>query len=355
VSQFDSYADLPRVALFGAGKLALGLIAPSIDPRGVRLHIIARPSEIAETLKAVGAFVAIAGTTPTEVALDGVSLIGRDDAEVTDLIGSNETIALLTSVGDGQKAVADYLHSLPVARTIQDTEPLLLIPCENRPVADLSDPQRTIAGRPVAIAKTMVDRICPTPPSVEGDPERVVVRTEAFAEWAVEMPQTVAGSWYGVEAAMFVRSLGASLVGNIAPVVYRKTMLMNGVQACMAALCLDRGSDDLGGFLASDYGRSMINGVSQELAAVVAYNNEVPIAEIEPWRTLYADRISALSDSAERVLKTTRRDVDELRATVHDRIRAPLMAFESATGRPSRYLTVAVEAVDRLLRGLGRA
>ena len=122
-------------------------------------------------------------------------------------------------------------------------------------------------------------------------------------EWYIELSSDITGN-PGSQRAELFRALGASDVGDVGPIKQRKYLLMNSLHLGIAVLAMHKGSKTLGKYMSSRRGSGKLEGLSQELASVLAlrYPSESHAA-ISVWREQYLQRIrDNPADTPDRIL-----------------------------------------------------
>ncbi|HVX20666.1 MAG TPA: hypothetical protein VHB02_04900 [Acidimicrobiales bacterium] len=272
----------PVVLLFGAGKLSLGLLAPLHNPDQIDLHMVGRrngnSSAIAHKLAADRSYVLeVRGEEPRQVTIAGFHYSDTPDGlkEVTELLRSERTLVVLVCAGEGQRDVIDLIRDALACDLPPVLPDLLVVPCENVVSPDF---QKLAADsesfcRLISVGKSMVDRACSEPPQIIDG--RVVIATEAFYEWAVELGSSIGTTPFASAHGQIIQWIGADLTGSVAPVRERKALLMNGVESTLAALALadwiqEEKPITLSDYVAVDYGGRNLDGLIADFSAILA-------------------------------------------------------------------------------------
>jgi mannitol-1-phosphate/altronate dehydrogenase len=354
----------PKILIFGAGKLTLGLLAALHSSDEAEIHLCGRrtgkSAPIVEAIEGMGGYqLRIRAEDPQAIRIDAVHYTDEDSGidEIGALLHSNVTVAILTSVKDNQETIVDLLLKALARRPGEiEFQDLLVIPCENRVHPCFKDLTNTSGlCRQIILCQTMVDRICSTPPIISAEGV-VSIETEPFHEWWVQPPSGISGGTFGLGVSAILEDLlGALITGDLEPIRDRKTLLMNGVHACIAVLAREAQIDGIQDY-ATNYleGRFNLEGLSMEFAALLAYRHpDESYEEIMDWMVLYQDRIvDDPNETASRILERLSADrIDEFFEDWRHKVASPLRQMGDLGGN-SVFLAKAFAALGAELRRL---
>jgi mannitol-1-phosphate 5-dehydrogenase len=211
---------------FGAGALGRGLILPLLADAGVEISVADINSDVVDRIRATGGYpVAIFDRGQRDdvfVPVTRAFAIGRDDAALDAFLTEADFVTTSVQVGNLPNVVHRLTRvwkSSGRARTVVGCENLRKV---GRHIKTLFQAANIDLSEQVLAPDCVVDRICSASPS------KLLIETERYTEWAVEVPRQFAIK-------------GPTLEEDVDRLFFRKRYLINTLADAVSFLGLRKG------------------------------------------------------------------------------------------------------------------
>lgn len=235
---------MKKAVHFGAGNIGRGFIGQLLAQSGYAITFVDVAKELVADINALGKYyVEIVGDEPKRILVENVRAIDSDENPEALFEAISDADLVTTAIGPNiLQFVAPKLAKGLERRIGKTNRPLNVIACENMVggssalknfvFAALDDAAKEKIAACVGFPDAAVDRIVP----LQKNDEKLLVKTEAFAEWDVDATKVV-GERPPVR--------GLTYVENLSAYIERKLFTLNTGHACIAYLAYQKRIPDI--------------------------------------------------------------------------------------------------------------
>lgn len=225
-----------QAVVFGAGKMACGLLGQLLSQSGFRIQFIVRRPEVIDAInRRQGYSLIISGDRPRRVTIDGCSALPLEDrTRVTDAVAGADIVMTAVGIDHLADVTPPIGEGLWLRSQTAGGQPLNVIACENLPGAGAYLRHQVVSGTPLenamaaenagGFSAALTRRIMTGGEIEHGE---LTFTADSDADLIVDT--------HGIKAP-FPELQGVSMTGEFSAMVMRKLFTLNCAQAIAAYL-----------------------------------------------------------------------------------------------------------------------